>query len=158
VLGVIGIIAGFATLHAFQSPGERMTSHRTAEAVMVGLGLAVFVFLSAQRFFYKELFSFIYNLLAMGGAICAMIVVVSHNRQPGTFFVVYFFAWSLAMCVKFFWYCCADFGPTSSFKMETHVLLDSKLKILLLTCFILLINVIGFIVQLLILTTTFEEQ
>ena len=158
ILGVISLAMGFASLNAYQNPGVPMTSHRTAQAVMIGLMLVVFVLLTVQRFFYKELFAFIYAALSMGGAICAMIVVMLHSRRPGTFFVVYFFAYALAMAVKMFWLCCDDLGPTSSFKLETHLILDSKLKILLVTIALCLFTSIGFIVQLLILTTTFEEQ
>jgi hypothetical protein len=157
VLAIIGAGFGFGSLYAFQSPGVGLTSLRIAEAVMVGLGLAVFVPLLVQRFFYKELFAFIFAIWAMGGGICAMIVVVSHNTQPGSFFMVYFFAWFAAMVVKLFWLCCAEFGPTASFKLEEHPLLDTKLKLFVITGFLALINLLGFVIQLYILTSTYEE-
>jgi hypothetical protein len=135
-----------------------LTSLRIAEAVMVGLGLLIFLLLCVQRFFYKELFAFIYAILVFGGAICAMMVVVSHNTQPGSFFVVYFFAWAMASIVKMFWLCCADFGPSSLFKLEQHPLLDSKIKLFILAGFMVMINTIGFSIQLYILTSTFEER
>ncbi len=157
VLGVIGLSMGFGSLYAFQSPGIAMSPLRTAEAVMVCLTLLVFVLLVAQRFFYKELFAFVYAVLAMGGAIGATIVVFQHDSRPGSFFVVYFFAWFAAMVIKLLWLCCADFGPTAHFRLEEHLLLDSKLKVAVVACFLALVCLIGFIVQLLILTTTFEE-
>ena len=156
-LGVVGMAMGFFALIEFQNPGVRLSSLRVAEAVMVGLGLAAFVFLVAQRFFYRELFAFVYALLAMGGAICALMVVISHTTKPGSFLIVYFFAWMAAMFVKMFWICCADLGPTSHFKLDEHPLLDTKLKILVLTIFLAFINFVGFVVQLVILTTTYEE-
>ena len=158
VLGVIGLAMGFGSLFAYESPGLALTPLRVAEAVMVCLGLIVFVLLVAQRFFYKELFAFVYAVLAMGGAISATIVVFQHSARPGSFFVVYFFAWFAAMVVKLLWLGCADFGPTAHFRLEEHLLLDSKLKVALLASFVALVNLIGFIIQLLILTTTFEEQ
>ncbi len=157
VVGVIGLAVGFGSLFAFQNPGEALTELRIAEAVMVALGLVVFLVLLVQRFFYKEMFAFVYAALALGGAICAMIVVLSHNRQPGSFFMVYFFAWMVAHIVKLFWLCCADFGPTSQFQLEQHPLLDTKMKLFIVSGFMVLINMIGFIVQLYILTSTYEE-
>ncbi len=158
ILGVIGLAMGFGSLYAFQSPGMDLTPLRIAEAVMIGLSLAVFVLLLAQRFFYKELFAFVYAALAMGGGVCALIVVLLHSARPGSFFIVYFFAWFSAMVVKLFWLCCADFGPMARFRLEQHVLLDSRMKIALVTCFMAFVNLIGFIIQLYILTSTFDEQ
>lgn len=157
VLGVIALAMGFGSLFSFQDPGVMLTPLRIAEAVMVGFGLLILLLLLIQRFFYKELFAFIYGALALGGALCAMIVVISHDRSPGSFFIVYFFAWMAANIVKLFWLCCADFGPTAPFKLEEHPLLDSKIKLFIVTGFMVLINMIGFIVQLYILTSTFEE-
>jgi hypothetical protein len=158
VLGVIALAMGFGSLFAYQNPGVPMSTYRVAEAVMVGLMLGIFILQAVQRFFYKELFAFAYGILTMGGSLCAMIVVVSHSTRPGTFFVVYFFAYALAMAIKMFWLCCADFSAVSPFKIDDHVFLDSKLKIWVLTALTLVLSVIGFIVQLLILTVTFEEQ
>ena len=158
VLGVIALAMGFGSLYAYQSPGIALSSYRVAEAVMVGLMLGIFIVQAAQRFFYKELFAFAYGALTMSASVCAMIVVVSHTNQPGTFFVVYFFAYALAMAIKMFWLCCADFGAASPFKIHEHTLLDSKLKIWIPTALTLLCSIIGFVVQLLILTVTFEEQ
>ncbi len=72
--------------------------------------------------------------------------------------MVYFFAWFSAMIVKLLWVWCADFGPVAQFRVEQHVLLDTRLKIALVTGFMALVNLIGFIIQLYILTSTFEEQ
>ena len=157
ILGVIALAMGFASLHAYSNPGERLSSLRVAEAVVAGLMLAILVAQAAHRFFYKELFAFIYGIVAMGGAICALIVLLQHSLQPGTFFVVYFFAWAMAMAVKMFWLCCADFGPTARFQLDQHVLLDSKLKIWVVTIIFCLLSIIGFGIQITILTKTFEE-
>ncbi len=157
ILGCIGWIVGFASLAAFQNPGMQLTSLRIAELVMVVIFLMVLIVQAVQRWFYREIFALIYSILAIGGQCCALLVVINHTTSPGTFFVVIFFAWSVAMGVKCFWIGCADLSSTGRFKLIEHPLLDSKLKLWIVTGIALLPNVIGFVVQLVILTRTFEE-
>lgn len=157
-LGVVGLAMGYASLAVYSNPGFPLSTLRIVEAVCVGIGLAILAALTVQRWFYRELFALIYGIIAIGGAICAMIVVLNHSQRPGTFFVVYFFCWAVAMGVKMFWVCCAEMGPTASFRLEEHPVLDSKIRILIPTILFCLVNIIGFAVQLSILTTTFEES
>lgn len=124
---------------------------------MIGINLGVFLLVFVQRFFYKELFAFLYAGLVLGGSICAMMVVVAHSPSPGSFLIVYLFAFTAAMSVKLFWLCCADFGPTSPMRLEEQPLLDSKIRLFILTGLVLLVNLIGFAIQLYILTSTYEE-
>jgi len=158
VLGVIGLAVGYATLAVFANPGIPLTSYRIAEIVFVILFLLVLIFQAVQRFFYHEILAFVYGCLAVGGQVCATIVVFNHGPSPGTYYVVIFFAWMMAMSVKLFWLACVPMDETGRFRVHEHPILDSKLKLIIITIFCLVVNLAGFIVQLIILTETFEEQ
>lgn len=157
ILGGLGIVMGFVLLVSFQNPGLGITSLRTAEIVVTILYLLILLFQAVQRWFYKELFAFLYGIIAVVSQVMAVLVAFLHNSTPGSYFLVFFFAWTLAMGVKCFWLCCIDMEGHSRFRLAEHPWLDSKVKIWIPTVVAVLLNFIGFVVQLLILTTTFEE-
>lgn len=156
-LGLIATILGIASLYAFQNPGVPLTALRIAEAVFIGFDLAIFTVVAVQRYFYKELFAFVFAIAAVAGAICAMIVVVSHSLTPGSFLIVFLFGWLMASGVKLLWLCLGDFGPAAAFRVEEHPLFNTRAKLFLLAGVTCLVNFVGFVLQLYILTSTFEE-
>jgi hypothetical protein len=157
-LGAVAIIMGYVTLAAFENPGRPLTPLRTAEMVMIIITLLILLFQVVQRWFYREIFAFIYGILAVGGSCCALLVIFNHGASPGSFYIVVFFCWTVAMGCKCFWLACVDLSSTGRFELLEHPLLDSKMKLWVLTGVMLAVNLGGFIVQLIILTTTFEEQ
>ena len=157
LLGVFGIAMGFALLSEYENPGVSLSSLRIGQAVMTGFTMGVYAFLMVQRFFYKELFAFLYAVLCLGGAICALIVVVHHKTRPGSFFLVFHFAICMSMGVKMFALCCIDMGQMSKFNLEDHPWLDKKWKLWIIAVFMCLISLTAWGLQLTIILFGYEE-
>lgn len=155
-LGCVAWIVGFASLAAFRNPGLPLTPLRIAEGVMVCVILLILAVQLVQRWFYREIFAFIYGILAIGGMSCAALTVFNHSPSPGSFFMVIFFAWAVAMGCKCFWLACGGVN-NGRFNLLEHPMLDTKLKLWIVTILHLVVALVGFLLQLLILTTTFEE-
>ncbi len=124
------------------------------QCVCVGLCLLLHSVVTAQRFFYKEVFSFLFAIFVVIGNIVMLVVLFQNTGQPGTFIFTFSFCYFLGEGCRCFYYVLKpprlDWGA--------HVLLEESWKRWLLTGIVLVLMAVAWIVQVVIWTTTYIEQ
>ena len=153
IAGVIMIAMGFANLAAYSNTPQINSTYRIIMGVCCGINLASHAMYIVQRAFYKEIFSFFFQIMCFGAHLCVIIVLFNHSPNPGGFFATFFFMSAMMYGIKFFFI----FMQPVGFDLSEHPIIDSDAKLVILNVINCAAALTGFVIQLVISTSSYEE-